>query len=80
MISLKGSEVEWTYYDEMNYDYIVKCGTVISEPYPNITSSYGSPARSGLVTSNTSSVTCVVVLSDSKEIIPDVPVSTLQIK
>ena len=80
MISLKGSKVEWTYYDEMNYTHVTKNCTVVSEPYPNISSSYGSPAWSGLVTSNTSSVTCVVVLSEDGEILADVPVDQLNIK
>lgn len=80
MISLKGSKVEWTYYDEMKYHYVTESGTVISEPYPKISSSYGSPERSGLVTSNTSSITCVVVLSDDGGILTDIPVDQLNIK
>lgn len=54
-------------------------GTVISEPYPVVGSSYGSPERSGAEYSNTHSTTCVIVEDYQGKLHSDTPVNKINI-
>lgn len=74
---LKGTKV----WFEKGHDYFEGAekvyGTVISEPYPVVGSSYGSPERSGAEYSNTHSTTCVIVEDYQGNLHSDIPVNNI---
>lgn len=76
---LKGVKV----WFEKGHDYFEGTekvyGTVISEPYPVVGSSYGSPERSGAEYSNTHSTTCVIVEDYQGNLHSDIPVNGINI-
>lgn len=77
---MKGKMFIFREYDQDNFTENKRMCKVITEPYAVISSRYGSPERSGLVTSNTSSTTCVSIqmINEGDTILHDISVHNLE--